>query len=350
MDTFEGADGGRRHDGVHGLCRRAGRPALRGVRRPPRLVGGRSRRILVGGLGFLRRHRRQGRARSGRRRQDARRLLLSGRPPELRREPAPPERRRRCHRLLGRGQGAPPDELARAQRSRLEDAAGACGCRRRGRRPGGGDDAEHAGSDGADARHRLAGCDLLVLFAGFRRARRARSVRPDRTQGLRQLRRLLVQRQADRRCRQARCHRSPDAERRAAVDRVLPGAGRGRGGRSEARETARRGARRLRREAGDLRAAAVQPSALHPVLVGDDRRAEVHRAFGRWHPADAPEGAAAALGREAGRPRLLFQHLRLDDVELADVGAGVRGDAAALRRLAVLSERRWSPTTCRPSG
>ena len=30
------------------------------------------------------------------------------------------------------------------------------------------------------------------------------------------------------------------------------------------------------------------------------------------------------------RPRLLFHHLRLDDVELAGLGAGVRRDAAAL--------------------
>ena len=68
-------------------------------------------------------------------------------------------------------------------------------------------------------------------------------------------------------------------------------------------------------------AAAVQPSALHPLLLGHDRRAEVHRAW-RWrHAAAASEGAQAALRRPAGRPRLLLHDLRLDDVELARIGA-----------------------------
>ena len=39
----------------------------------------------------------------------------------------------------------------------------------------------------------------------------------------------------------------------------------------------------------------------------------------------------------AGRPRLLFHDLRLDDVELAGLGPRLRRDAAALRRLAVPS-------------
>ena len=45
----------------------------------------------------------------------------------------------------------------------------------------------------------------------------------------------------------------------------------------------------------DLRAAALRPPALHPLFVGHDRRAEVHRALGRRHPAAAPQGAPAAL-------------------------------------------------------
>ena len=50
---------------------------------------------------------------------------------------------------------------------------------------------------GAGARGDLDRRDLVVLLAGFRRARRARPLRPDRAQGVRDGRRLLVQRQAD---------------------------------------------------------------------------------------------------------------------------------------------------------
>ena len=76
-------------------------------------------------------------------------------------------------------------------------------------------------------------------------------------------------------------------------------------------------------------------SALHPVFVGHHRRAEVHRPRRRRHAAAAPEGAPAARRRQARRPPVLFHDLRLDDVELARLGAGVRRDAAAVRRLAV---------------
>ena len=91
--------------------------------------------------------------------------------------------------------------------------------------------------------------------------------------------------------------------------------------------------------AADVRAAAVRSSALHPVFVRHDRRAEVHRARRRRHAAAAPEGASAALRHQARRSPLLLHDLRLDDVELAGVGARVRRDAAALRRLAVPSGR-----------
>jgi acetoacetyl-CoA synthetase len=66
-----------------------------------------------------------------------------------------------------------------------------------------------------------------------------------------------------------------------------------------------------------VRAAALRPSALHHVLLGHHRRAQVHRALRRRRAAAAPEGAQAAQRREAGRPRVLLHHLRLDDVELA---------------------------------
>ena len=73
----------------------------------------------------------------------------------------------------------------------------------------------------------------------------------------------------------------------------------------------------------------VQPPALHPVLLGHHRRAEVHRARHRRHAAAAPEGAPAAQRREARRPPVLLHHAGLDDVELAGVGPRLGRDAAA---------------------
>src|SRR5258708_17376246 len=84
-----------------------------------------------------------------------------------------------------------------------------------------------------------------------------------------------------------------------------------------------------------LRATALRPSAVHPVLLGNDRRAEVHRARAGRDAAQAPVRAAAALRRAGRRPALLLHHARLDDVELADVGAGLLGGLAARRPLAL---------------
>ena len=71
----------------------------------------------------------------------------------------------------------------------------------------------------------------------------------------------------------------------------------------------------------------------------------MHRARRRRHAAPASEGAPAALRPAAGRPRLLLHHLRLDDVELAGLGARRRRDAGALRRLAVPSAPATSCST-----
>ena len=67
------------------------------------------------------------------------------------------------------------------------------------------------------------------------------------------------------------------------------------GGRDPARQDARRFHRRLRAGAADLRAAALRSSALHPLLLRHDRRAEMHRPRRRRHAAAASEGAPAAL-------------------------------------------------------
>ncbi len=80
---------------------------------------------------------------------------------------------------------------------------------------------------------------------------------------------------------------------------------------------------------------AVRAPSLHPLFVGHHRRAEVHRAHGRRRAAAASEGTPAARRREARRPDVLFHDLRVDDVELAGLGAGLRRDAAAVRRVAV---------------
>ena len=88
-----------------------------------------------------------------------------------------------------------------------------------------------------------------------------------------------------------------------------------------------------------LRADALQYAALYPLFVGHDRRSEMHPAWRRRHPAAAYEGTQAAQRREAGRPGVLFHHLRLDDVELAGRRADAGSDAAALRWLALPSRR-----------
>ena len=179
-------------------ARRAGRP-LRRSRRAARLVGRGSRRLLGSRLGFLRRHRREGRAPARRGRRHARGALLPGCAAELCREPPEGARSRHGARLPRRGQGRAAAELGRAPRARLAPAAGDARGGHRRRRPRRGDAAEPAGDDRRHARHRLARRDLVVLLAGFRRARRARPFRPDRPEALRRLRRLLVRRQGDRR-------------------------------------------------------------------------------------------------------------------------------------------------------
>ena len=83
----------------------------------------------------------------------------------------------------------------------------------------------------------------------------------------------------------------------------------------------------VHRQAGHLRAAAVRPPGLHPVLVGHDRRAEMHRARRRRHAAPAPQGAPPAMRPAAGRAAVLLHHAGLDDVELADLRPRDRRDA-----------------------
>ena len=93
--------------------------------------------------------------------------------------------------------------------------------RRRRRRPRRGHDAEFAGDHRADAGGHFARRHLLLLLARFRRARRARPLRPDRAQGVRDGRRLLVQRQAAVDRRQGRSRRQATHHRGDGGDRAL---------------------------------------------------------------------------------------------------------------------------------
>ena len=79
-----------------------------------------------------------------------------------------------------------------------------------------------------------------------------------------------------------------------------------------------------------LCAAAICASALYPFFLGNHWRAQMHRAFRRWHAAAAPEGAALSLRAFGRRQAVLFHHLRLDDVELAGFRPRQRRDALPL--------------------
>ena len=156
---------------------------------------------------------------------------------------------------------------------------------------------------------------------------------------LHRARRLFLRRQGDRRRRQDRRGGAQPAHRPQGPCRRL--SWQGRRGRSRRREGAGAGgcAGALRAEARHLRAAAVFAPALHPVLVRHDRHSEMHRPFRRRHADPACQGTAAACRHRGWRPLFLFHHLRLDDVELAGVGAGLRRHPSALRRLALPPRR-----------
>ena len=76
-------------------------------------------------------------------------------------------------------------------------------------------------------------------------------------------------------------------------------------------------------------------AGVHPLQLRDHGSAEVHRAQRRRPGPEARRRAAPALRHPARRRRLLLHDLRLDDVELAGLGAGLRRIAGALRRVAV---------------
>ena len=166
-------------------------------------------------------------------------------------------------------------------------------------------------------RHGLAGRGVVELLARLRRPLGDRPLRADRAEGAAGSRRLPIQRPRLRPPRDRR--RDRRRGRRAGRAPGLPGR-LGLGGRL-----------RARRSAG-VRARAVRPPAVGPVLVRHDRSAEGDRPGPGRHPARAPQEAASARRRAGRRPRVLVHDDRLDDVELPRLRPAHRGRDRALRR------------------
>ena len=222
------------------------------------LVGRRPRWILGIDLGLLRGARRR-RARAGpRRARDARRRVVPGHQPQL--------RRARLRRQGGRRGGDPPRlRAARARRAELGRAARpgrrrrrrAARDRRRSGRPRRRLHAEHPRGDRRLPGQRLDRRDLVELLARLRAGQRHRPLRPDRAQGPVRRRRLRLRRQALRPPRRARRAAGGDAEPRAHRRPPLP---RPRSGsRAAARRDALAGAAR-RRRGQRARASSASPS------------------------------------------------------------------------------------------
>ncbi len=149
---------------------------------------------------------------------------------------------------------------------------------------------------------------VVLVLAGLRRPGRAGSIRSDRAEGPRVRRRLRLRRQdgTTASCASGDCARA--AQR--------PARGRGAARRFTAGDCEPRSRRAcgtsswIPRSGHDVpfERFAVRSPALHPVLLGHDRRAEVHRARRRRHADSAPEGASAALRHPGRRPRVLLHH------------------------------------------
>ena len=80
----------------------------------------------------------------------------------------------------------------------------------------------------------------------------------------------------------------------------------------------------------DLRATSLRPPAVHPVFLRYDGFAQGHRPPRGRRAAQAPLGTAVTLRHQTRRPGVLLFDLRLDDVELAGVGARSGRDGGAV--------------------
>ena len=235
------------------------------------------------------------RRRARRWRQDARRLLLSRRDAELRREPAEEDRLWRRHRLSRRGQGRAAAVLERTARAGLAPAAAFPVARREEGRPHRGDDAQHAGDRRRHAGGRLAsarsGRPARPISAS--RACSTVSARSSRSSSSRRTATGTMARRSRSPTRSRRWRQSLPTVRKVLIVDYLGTSARRRRDHRQGRG-AGRGAVALRRQAGHLRAAAVFASALHPVFVGHDRHSQMHRPFGRRHADPARQGTPAA--------------------------------------------------------
>ena len=194
--------------------------------------------------------------------------------------------------------------------------------------------AEHARRRRRDARDDQHRRDLVGLRSGLRRARRARSLLAARAEAACSASTAIV----------TAASRSIDARRCAGIADELPTlehvvlvpylepddrrplrAGFTALGRARCR-------RRRCRDRHRVRAGPAGPSALDPVLVGNDRAAEADRARSRRHHDRADEEPAVPHGRAARPADVLLHDDRLDDVELPRQRAAVRCDPGAVRR------------------
>ncbi len=176
---------------------------------------------------------------------------------------------------------------------------------------------------------------LVILLAGLWRRGRAGSLRTDPSARSLLCRRLpatpAARSTAWTRVREI-VERIPEIEHVVVVPYLQRGAGDRR--HSRGADVGRPSVGAPTPSAARVRAPAVRPSALHHVLVGHDRAAQVHGARRRRHAHPAPQGARASHRRHARRPRVLLHHVRLDDVELAGVVPRARRDDRAVRRRA----------------
>ena len=166
------------------------------------------------------------------RRQDAWREVVRRRRAQFRREPAAAARRPACDHRLDRRWPAAAVELSRAASRGGETRRSSATRGRRPGRSGGGGDAACRPDHHRDAGDDRARRDLVFVLPRFRRAGRARPLRPDRAQGADHDRRLPLQRQADRRAPETRRDRRPPAHARARGVGAVPRSGGAAPGRS----------------------------------------------------------------------------------------------------------------------
>ena len=231
----------------------------------------------------------------------------------------------------------------------LAAGAGAARGGHRARRPRRGLHAQPAGDDRAPCWRPRPGRGLVSCSPDFGVARRARPLRPDRPAAAVRRRRLLLRRQALRFAGAGARDPARAADRRAHRRAALSStATRPLDGLPTAATLARFRSRPSRRGAIAFERLPFD----HPLYIlyssRHDGRAEMHRPRRRRHAAPAPEGAPAALRRPPRRPRasisprcgwMMWNWL---------VSAPrLRGDAAALRRLALPSRRATCCSTMR---